>query len=95
MNGPQIVTQSGWVYTQAKYGLTGLRFKMKEKIHLERTIMEEEMYIESMSEDSRKIFFPNPAMQLDAIEKRIETLELRITNIIEALEDLVKPRLDK
>ena len=57
--------------------------------------MEEEMYIESMSEDSRKIFFPNPAMQLDAIEKRIETLELRITNIIEALEDLVKPRLDK
>jgi len=57
--------------------------------------MEEEMYIESMSEDSRRIFFPNPAMQLDAIEKRIETLELRITNIIEALEDMIKPRLDK
>lgn len=57
--------------------------------------MEEEMYIESMSEDSRRIFFPNPAMQLDAIEKRIESLELRITNIIEALEDMIKPRLDK
>jgi hypothetical protein len=68
---------------------------MKEKIHLERTIMEEEMYIETMSEDSRRIFFPNPVMQLDAIEKRIETLELRITNIIEALEDMIKPRLDK
>jgi hypothetical protein len=68
---------------------------MKEKIHLERTIMEEEMYIETMSEDARKIFFPNPALQLDAIEKRVESLELRITNIIEALEDMMKPRLDK
>jgi hypothetical protein len=68
---------------------------MKEKIHLERTMMEEEMYIETMSEDSRRIFFPNPAMQLDAIEKRVESLELRITNIIEALEDMIKPRLDK
>lgn len=87
--------QSGWVYTQAKYGLTGLKSNMKEKIHLERTIMEEEMYIESISEDARRIFFPNPALQLDAIEKRIETLELRITNIIEALEDMIKPRLDK
>lgn len=72
-----------------------MTFNMKEKIHLERAPMEEEMYIESMSEDSRRIFFPNPAMQLDAIEKRIETLELRITNIIEALEDMIKPRLDK
>lgn len=87
--------QSEWVYTQAKYGLTGLKSNMKEKIHLERTIMEEEMYIESISEDARRIFFPNPALQLDAIEKRIETLELRITNIIEALEDMIKPRLDK
>jgi hypothetical protein len=68
---------------------------MKEKIHLERTIMEEEMYIETMSEDARRIFFPNPALQLDAIEKRVESLELRITNIIEALEDMMKPRLDK
>jgi hypothetical protein len=68
---------------------------MKEKIHVERTAMEEQMYIETMSEDSRRIFFPNPAMQLDAIEKRIEALELRITNIIEALEDMIKPRLDK
>ena len=68
---------------------------MKEKIHLERASMSEEMYIETMSEDSRRIFFPNPAMQLDAIEKRIESLELRITNIIEALEDMMKPRLDK
>jgi hypothetical protein len=68
---------------------------MKEKIHLERAPMSEEMYIETMSEDSRRIFFPNPAMQLEAIEKRIETLELRITNIIEALEDMIKPRLDK
>ena len=87
--------QSEWVYTQAKYGLTGLKSNMKEKIHLERTIMEEEMYIESISEDARRIFFPNPALQLDAIEKRIETLELRITNIIEALEDMIKPMLDK
>lgn len=68
---------------------------MKEKIHLERTTMEEELYIETMSEDTRRMFFPNPALQLDAIEKRIEALELRITNIIEALEDLIKPRLDK
>lgn len=68
---------------------------MKEKIHLERTIMEEEMYIETMSEDARRIFFPNPALQLEAIEKRVESLELRITNIIEALEDMMKPRLDK
>lgn len=72
-----------------------MKSNMKEKIHLERTIMEEEMYIESISEDARRIFFPNPALQLDAIEKRIETLELRITNIIEALEDMIKPRLDK
>jgi hypothetical protein len=57
--------------------------------------MEEELYIETMSEDTRRIFFPNPALQLDAIEKRIESLELRITNIIEALEDMMKPRLDK
>jgi hypothetical protein len=78
-----------------KYGLIGLTYNMKEKIHLERTIMEEEMYIETMSEDARKIFFPNPALQLDAIEKRVESLELRITNIIEALEDMMKPRLDK
>jgi hypothetical protein len=68
---------------------------MKEKIHLERTIMEEELYIETMSEDTRRMFFPNPALQLEAIEKRIEALELRITNIIEALEDMIKPRLDK
>lgn len=70
-------------------------FNMKEKIHLERTAMEEELYIETMSEDTRRMFFPNPALQLEAIEKRIEALELRITNIIEALEDLIKPRLDK
>ena len=57
--------------------------------------MEEEMYIETMSEDARRIFFPNPALQLEAIEKRVESLELRITNIIEALEDMMKPRLDK
>ena len=57
--------------------------------------MEEELYIETMSEDTRRMFFPNPALQLEAIEKRIEALELRITNIIEALEDLIKPRLDK
>ena len=68
---------------------------MKEKIHVEMTIMEEEMYIETMSEDARRIFFPNPALQLEAIEKRVESLELRITNIIEALEDMMKPRLDK
>jgi hypothetical protein len=68
---------------------------MKEKIHLERTAMEEELYIETMSEDTRRMFFPNPALQLEAIEKRIEALELRITNIIEALEDMIKPRLDK
>jgi hypothetical protein len=68
---------------------------MKEKIHLERTTMEEELYIETMSEDTRRMFFPNPALQLEAIEKRIEALELRITNIIEALEDMIKPRLDK
>ena len=68
---------------------------MKEKIHLERTTMEEELYIETMSEDTRRMFFPNPALQLDAIEKRIEALELRISNIIEALEDMMKPRLDK
>lgn len=78
-----------------KYGLIGLTFNMKEKIYLERAPMEEEMYIESMSEDARRIFFPNPALQLEAIEKRIETLELRIANIIEALEDMIKPRLDK
>ena len=83
------------VFTQVKYGQIGLMISMKEKIHLERTMMEEEMYIETMSEDSRRIFFPNPAMQLDAIEKRVESLELRITNIIEALEDMIKPRLDK
>ena len=83
------------VFTQVKYGQIGLTSNMKEKIHLERTIMEEEMYIETMSEDARRIFFPNPALQLDAIEKRIQTLELRIANIIEALEDLIKPRLDK
>jgi len=70
-------------------------FNMKEKIHLERTAMEEELYIETMSEDTRRMFFPNPALQLEAIEKRIEALELRITNIIEALEDMIKPRLDK
>lgn len=68
---------------------------MKEKIHLERAPMEEELYIETMSEDTRRMFFPNPALQLEAIEKRIETLELRIANIIEALEDMIKPRLDK
>lgn len=68
---------------------------MKEKIHLERTAMEEELYIETMSEDARRIFFPNPALQLDAIEKRIDSIELRLANIIEALEDMVKPRLDK
>jgi hypothetical protein len=68
---------------------------MKEKIHLERTAMEEELYIETMSEDTRRMFFPNPALQLEAIEKRIEALELRISNIIEALEDMMKPRLDK
>jgi hypothetical protein len=83
------------VFTQVKYGQIGLMISMKEKIHLERTMMEEEMYIETMTEDSRRIFFPNPAMQLDAIEKRVESLELRITNIIEALEDMIKPRLDK
>jgi hypothetical protein len=83
------------VFTQVKYGQIGLTSNMKEKIHLERTIMEEEMYIETMSEDARRIFFPNPALQLDAIEKRVESLELRITNIIEALEDMMKPRLDK
>ena len=70
-------------------------FNMKEKIHLERTAMEEELYIETMIEDTRRMFFPNPALQLEAIEKRIEALELRITNIIEALEDMIKPRLDK
>lgn len=70
-------------------------FNMKEKIHLERTAMEEELYIETMSEDTRRMFFPNPVLQLEAIEKRIEALELRITNIIEALEDMIKPRLDK
>jgi len=78
-----------------KYGQIGLKNKMKEKIHLERTAMEEELYIETMSEDTRRMFFPNPALQLEAIEKRIEALELRITNIIEALEDMIKPRLDK
>ena len=78
-----------------RFGQIGLTSNMKEKIHLERTIMEEEMYIETMSEDARRIFFPNPALQLDAIEKRVESLELRITNIIEALEDMMKPRLDK
>ena len=83
------------VFTQVKYGQIGLTSNMKEKIHLERTIMEEEMYIETMSEDARRIFFPNPALQLDAIEKRVESLELRITNIIEALENMMKPRLDK
>ena len=57
--------------------------------------MEEELYIETMSEDTRRMFFPNPVLQLEAIEKRIEALELRITNIIEALEDMIKPRLDK
>lgn len=83
------------VSTHVRFGQIGLTSNMKEKIHLERTIMEEEMYIETMSEDARRIFFPNPALQLDAIEKRVESLELRITNIIEALEDMMKPRLDK
>ena len=83
------------VFTHVRFGQIGLTSNMKEKIHLERTIMEEEMYIETMSEDARRIFFPNPALQLEAIEKRVESLELRITNIIEALEDMMKPRLDK
>lgn len=64
---------------------------MKNKIHLERTPMSEELYYstnEGISEETRRLYFPNPALQTERLADDVLILKEQMKRLNEAFDHL-------